>query len=295
MSDPPALSVIVAAIDGGFLAATLEALVRQRGDRAVEILVVANPGWTDPTSALDPSVAIVIATRPGLVPHLWGLGMSRARGSIVAITIAGCVPDPGWMDAVLSAYADADVVAVGGPIVPDDASSLVDRALVFARYGPYLPPVSSRRDAEVPGDNGSYRRRAIAADLPTYATDGFWEAEVNASLRRRGGVLCLTPAMRVRHTHSFGAAAFCRQRWQHGRLFGAARARRLSAMSRGALALAAPLTAALMTVRAARHAMRARLVAAFVPTLPVVVVFYLCWTLGEAGGLLRQSGRDGGR
>jgi hypothetical protein len=291
MSESPvAVSVVIAAIEGASVAATVDALAAQRGGREVEILVVANPGWPAPTASATSGARMVVAPQPTLVPHLWGLGLSQARGSIVALTIAGCVPEPGWLSALLAAYAvDARVAAVGGPIVPAADSGMVDRALVFTRYGPWLPPVSTGDSAEVPGDNGSYRRMAIAPDLGSFAAHGFWEADVNAALRRRGAVLRMAPGMRARHTHSFGAAAFCRQRWQHGRIFGAARRPRSSMPARVGRAAAFPLIAVLMTMRAARHASRGGLLTSFVLVLPVVLLFYLCWTAGEASGMLRAA------
>jgi hypothetical protein len=291
MSESPvALSVVIAAIEGASAAATVDAVLAQGGDLDVEILVVANPGWLDSTASAAPGARILVAPQPTLVPHLWGLGLSQARGSIVALTIAGCVPEPGWLNALLAAYTgDSRVAAVGGPILPAADSGMVDRAVVFTRYGPYLPPVSTDDSAEVPGDNGSYRRMAIAADLGSFAARGFWEADVNAALRRRGAVLRMAPGMRMRYTHSFAAAAFCQQRWQHGRIFGAARRSRSSMPARVVRAAAFPLIAVLMTMRAARHASRGRLLTSFVIVLPVVLLFYLCWTAGEASGMLRAA------
>jgi hypothetical protein len=233
-------------------------------------------------------VRLLVRSSAGLVPQLWGHGIAQSRGRIIAITIAGCVPDPGWIDALLDAHEGADA-AVGGPIVQAEGAPLSDRALAFARYGAYLPPVSASATAEVPGDNGSYKRSAIEAGLASIAADGFWEAEVNAMLRATGQTLRMLPRMRMTHTHSFGAGAFCRQRWQHGRLFGAGRARRLPLPARVVRAALAPVTLAVMTARAAGHARRAGMLSQFIPVLPVVVLFYACWVAGESAGLLAGS------
>lgn len=288
---PIALTVVVAALDTApDVEPCLRAMTAQVAERPIEILVVANPGH--PMAAggawATPGVTPIVAPIAGLVPDLWALGIQRARGAIVAVTISGCVPAPGWIDSILEAHRSPDA-AVGGPIVQADRSRYGDWAVCFARYGPYFPPLSTSPTPEVPGDNGSYKRDALAPDLDAIARMGFWEVEVNAALRARGASLRLDPRMTVAHTHSYGVAAFCRQRWTHGRRFGAARAARLGIGARLARVAAAPITLAVMLARAGGHAKRAGLTGRFVTAAPLVGLFYAFWLAGESAGLISRT------
>ena len=286
----PRLSVIVAAVEGAAIRPTLDTLSAQRAGRDIEIVLVSNPDHAEVAAAARHHSDVRVLVRPvtGLVPHLWGYAMAHTTSDIVALTITGCVPDSGWLDAVLTAHRGGEA-AVGGPIIQDLPAPVADRALCFARYSAYLPPVSAGSDAEVPGDNGSYKRAAIEDQLPTIATDGFWEAAINATLRARGWKLRMDPAMRMIHTHSLRPRLFCQQRWRHGRIFGATRARSLSWPGRIARTAAAPAILVVMAARAGGHARRARLFRQFIPALPWVLVFYACWVAGESVGLLTGS------
>jgi O-antigen biosynthesis protein len=102
-----------------------------------DVLVVDNA----PTNA----AAREVAERHGaryVVEPVPGLSRARNRGvrastsDIVAFTDDDCVPDPGWLAALLDPFGDSRVMAVGGQIrslndpgpVPDDQSRVVDNA-----------------------------------------------------------------------------------------------------------------------------------------------------------------------
>jgi len=288
---PIALTVVVAALDSApDVGRCLRAIASQVAGRPIEILLVANPAHARAADAARaiPEVTLVVAPIAGLVPDLWALGIQHARGVIIAVTISGCVPAPGWIDAMLDAHRGSDA-AVGGPIVQDARAGFADWAVCFTRYGAYFPPLPATAVPEVPGDNGSYKHDALAPDLDAIARMGFWEVEVNAALRSRGASLRMDPRMTVTHTHSYGVAAFCRQRWIHGRRFGAERAARLGLGARLARVAAAPVTLAVMLARAGGHARRAGSTGRFVMAAPIVTLFYAAWLAGESAGLLARA------
>ena len=284
----PDLSVIVAAVDGrDDVAAALRAVREQDASAQLEILLVANSGHpgVGVARAMD-DVTVVVSDVPRLVPELWGQGVAASRGEIVALTTTACLPGAGWVQNLRRLHQD-DVAAVGGPLVQQAPAPVGDWALYYARYGAFMPPADTRPDAEVPGDNGSWKREAIAPDLDDIGRRGFWELDVNAGLRRRGRRLLMHDDVTARHTHSFGVGAFCRQRWEHGRLHGRSRA---ANGARRLLALAAPLAWGSMLLRVSRRVLVHRAHrATFARALPVIALFYACWVGGEALGLL-----DGG-
>lgn len=282
----PELSVIVVAVDGrDDVVDTLRAVRAQDSSGQLEVMLVANAGHAglDAAAAVQ-GVTIVVSDVPRLVPELWGLGVAASRGPVVALLTAACVPGPQWVRALLRLHR-GDVAAVGGPLEQRTPAAIGDWALYFARYAAFMPPAGLRDDAEVPGDNGSWKREAIAPDLDHIARDGFWELEVNARLRARGRRLLMHDELTVWHTHSFGIGAFCRQRWEHGRLHGRSRA---ATGTSAVVACAAPLAWGSMLLRVSRRVLgHGRHRATFAAALPVIALFYACWVSGEAVGLMQ--------
>ena len=149
-----------------------------------------------------------------LAPQLWARGIDRARGQIVALTLASMAPVPGWAAAVRDAMTDG-VAGVGGAIEPGPGLTALDWAVHLCRYSAYLLPFSNRPVSTLPGDNAAYRREAIERWRPLWA-GGFWEIEIDAALVESGARLILTPAIVVRHGRSAGFLDFCRNRFAHG-------------------------------------------------------------------------------
>ena len=286
----PEVSVIIAAIDGRPDVDTAISAVRsQARDRSIEILLVANPSHPCTIVNQRTGVTLLVSDRQRLVPELWGLGVVRAQGAIVAITIAGCTPQGNWFDAMIVGHESAHA-AIGGPIEQHVSGRLVDWAVYFVRYAAYMQPLRSGRVLQVPGDNGSYKKDAIEHERDTIAAEGFWEYEINERLVARGHTLNMAPDMTVWHTHSFGMRSFARQRWQHGRIFGRSKASAMTAAARLMRAMLAPLSLATMVQRAARHVFtRRRHRLQFLRALPHIVLFYACWIAGETAGLFQAA------
>lgn len=219
-------------------------------------------------------------TGDALVPDLWKRGIDVTTGEWVAVTTAQCVPDGDWVESLLASI-DPEVDAVGGPIEPGSTGP-VETAVLLLRYSPYLLPFDRHSAVEVPGDNAVYRRSAIE-NVKERWLQGFWENEVNAAMIAAGDTLVMDPRPVVRHSFSGGIAAFCRQRFRHGKEFGARR----SSQGRWR-AVFAPAVPGIFLVRILRR-IRARgdLRARFLPALPALLLFLLAWTAGETIGLLR--------
>jgi hypothetical protein len=301
MSDTPRavdLSIVVALSGRGTLPSFVTALKPQLGGTAAEVLVVGPVSTADRDTLAGLAISganwTLIERQPGeLVPTLWALGVGRAQGRFVAITMSSCVPDAIWVKAILRACREG-VAAVGGAIEMPDGCSLVDRAIYFVRYTSYMLPFVAGPVAEIPGDNGTYRRDALREQMDWITAHGFWETEINAVLRRQQRGLWMDPAIVVFHKGSFGAAAFSRQRLQHGRIFGAMRRDGLSPVARAARVAMTPVVPVLMALRILRSLLRKRrLVGSFIAPLPLTMWFLSCWALGESLGILMGApGRE---
>ncbi|HTK28145.1 MAG TPA: hypothetical protein VL309_01245 [Vicinamibacterales bacterium] len=285
----PLISIVLAAVNPrATLGPWLAALEPQARGRAVELLVAA-AGDVDAVRALVADRAATVLGGPddALVPALWGLGMAAARGRVIAVTISACLPSPGWLDAVVRAHDESPAAGIGGVIdLAPDAGPL-DRAVHLVRYTSYLPPQPAREVEEIAGDNGTYKRSAIADLLPAIARDGFWEPEIHRVLRARGEHLRVDPGLLVTFGGSPSAAAFARQRFRHGRVFGRERGRSRPWLARAARACAAPLVPPVMLARALRTVRdRGRLDGRTIAAAPLAACFLACWAAGEAAGWL---------
>jgi hypothetical protein len=272
--------VIVAARDsGGTTPISLREIQTQLLSLDAELIVVAPAGSREATLAAGSGRLITLPGDP-LVPDLWRAGLVASEADLVVFTIAQCVPEPGWLVALVSAL-DAGASAAGGPVRLGSRRPEV-AAVYFLRYSPYFLPFATHDSGEVPGDNAIYRRSAIDRVAGSWS-HGFWENEVNAALRRRGERLVMDPRPVVRLRTGGGVGAFCRQRYRHGKVFGAWRRSSGAGQWR---ALLAPLVPLVFLARIARR-VRPNERGALVASLPFLLLYLVCWTAGETAGLLR--------
>lgn len=290
----PELSVVIAAHNArASVAACLGALQKQCAGCRAEIIVVDNS--TDGTAAIVtarfPDVRLLLATPEQWVPELWETGIRASRAAIVALTTAHCVPDDDWMQEVLAAHDGSDYVGIGGAIESDASASLVDWAVYLCRYARYMKPFAPYVIHDIPADNASYKRWALDR-CTDVRVRGFWEPDIHAKLTGEGYRLFMTPRIGVRHMRSFTFKDFMRQRFWHGRQFGSSNAMRLSAVSRLAHIVAAPLIPFLMLTRIARQVLRRRRhIAQLLLATPVILLFLASWATGELMGYVVPTGR----
>lgn len=277
----PVLSIVVAhpGPDGAG-SACLEALRPQVG-ADVEVIVVA----AAPIARPVPHWFEELVVPGGLAPELWAAGVVRAEGTIVGLLSTAVAPGAHWVARTLAVHATG-AAAVGGPIEPGAGGTLVDWALWFCRYAPYLPPLVNPEAVEVPADNASYLRRVLVRYRELYERS-FLEPFLHDAMRADGHAVRMTSERTVRTLGGARATAFCRQRFLHGRAHGA---RRSEGQRRGPIlraALTAPLVPAVMTARAVASVMaKRRYRARCLASLPLMVAFYCCWAAGELVGRL---------
>lgn len=291
-----ALSVVVGSHNAeATIAPCLESLLPQCDAAGAELLVVDNS--TDSTKAVletrFPEVTVIPAAPAQHIPELWGLGMQAATGDIVAITTAHAVPASDWVPQILHAHAASEAAGIGGCIENDPAGTLTDWAICFCRYSRFMPPLESQTVLDIAGDNASYKRWALERYAHTWR-NGFWEPDVHAAILKGGGTLHLVPDLKVCHTRSFDVKGFVRNRWAHGQQYGGSEAVRQN-LGRRLLRIAqAPLVPFVLLRRVAqavwdKQAYRR----VFVRAVPLILLFYVSWAMGEAVGYLRGTPPEG--
>jgi GT2 family glycosyltransferase len=116
----PEISVVIPHLNQpGALAACLDALGRQTlAPGRFEVVVVDNGSRPLPTHVVAslPEVHLAYAPEPGPGPAR-NRGVALARAEILAFLDADCIPDPGWLAAILAAFAAEPATAVLGGAV----------------------------------------------------------------------------------------------------------------------------------------------------------------------------------
>jgi hypothetical protein len=280
---PESVTVVVgASVPGASLEACLEALAPQIDDEVEVLVCEAQPA---PSHLRDRfGWATFIEVTGALVPELWREGIDRARGDIVALTIAQMEPAENWIAAIRDEQSRVPIV--GGAIEPGRRLRLRDWGEYFCRYARDMLPFEGRRNVDLPGDNAAYRRELIQRHSELYR-DGFWEPVVHHHLAGEGVVCWHSPALVVRQGRSFGWRAFVRQRLAHGRKYGHQRGANFSQTRNLVGVLGSPLVPFLMTYRVLHQVMskRSRRLRALA-ALPVIFSFNLAWAGAEALGHL---------
>jgi len=152
-TEAPRASVVVCTNRGPErLGKCLDALARQCGREAIELIVV-DDGAPQPLAELCERYGAKLVVHPanlGLAAAR-NTGWRAARAPIVAFTDDDCCPHPGWVKALLDAYDDPLVAAVGGEICATGVSGLL-RA-----YYQLRPPIAPL-EAEL-GESSSLSHR----------------------------------------------------------------------------------------------------------------------------------------
>lgn len=283
------ISVVVASHNARMsIEECLAVLVAQRRETGAEILVVDNStdGTTEIVRERFPDLKLVVEPPSAFIPELWGIGIRQSVGDIVVITTAHCIPDKDWLTRILKAH-EAPAPAIGGAIENDESASIVDWAIYFCRYSPYMPPLREGFVSEIAGDNASYKRMYIDRCQNVWG-NGFWEPAVHAELKKAGLSLLLVPSIVIHYKRSFGFLSFIKQRFQHGMQFGGERASRLSMPKRVLYIVFSPTIPLMFLARITRQVLtKRRHVEKLLMAFPILVLFLLAWACGELVGYLR--------
>ena len=283
-----ALSIIVAVGDGA-RGGWFDALLREAADVRADVLLVGDLERDSATyhregASAGVTVSIVYAEAGTLVPVLWGRGVDTARGAMVALTSSECTVEVGWARALMAGL-EAGYAGVGGRLALAPQPSHAARALFYLRYAAFLatPDQSPREVRDIAADNAAYRADVLRQYAARHA-DGFWEVETHHLMRANGARFALIPGMTVLFTGAPRISAVMRQRFAHGRHFGAWRAR-VGARRVWQMVLAAPLVPFVLFGRAI-NASRA-VGAGAGPVLATAWPFLLfagAWAAGEGVG-----------
>src|SRR4051794_19155398 len=115
----PVVSVVVPARNSAELVGlALAAIPREIAAGPVEVIVVDDASEDDTAAVAERAGAKVVRLAAHSGPAgARNAGIAAASAPLIAFTDADCVPAPGWLEAIVAALGDADLVT--GPVLPD--------------------------------------------------------------------------------------------------------------------------------------------------------------------------------
>lgn len=206
-----------------------------------DILIIDNAPSNDDTAqlAIDLSARYVRETRPGL-DWARNRAISEARSDIIAFTDDDARPDRLWLRAIASAFAEPEVMALTGLVLPVELETIAQNRFEFVYGGMskgFRRRLVRRRTLTVRdllwasgfgvGANMAFRRRLftevglfdVALDVGT-PSGGGGDVEMFHRLVARGHTLIYEPEALVWHTHRKDSASLRRLVYDNGRSFG---------------------------------------------------------------------------
>ncbi len=301
MAKKLSLSIIVTVVSGkAALRRCLESLAPQIDPAETEVIVPYDQ-WAAEVGGLAQEFPQVhfhfyddlglasSSSVPALAHRLYdrrrAVGLSLARGRIIAMTEDHAVPADDWVRRIIAAHAQSYAV-IGGAIDIDNAiDHPLNRALYYCDFGRYGSPLTSGEAEYVSDVNVSYKREALDAICDVWR-EAYHETTVHWALRSRGEVLYLDPRLAVyQHRPAITWRQAYRERIEWGRVFAETRVVAISFGRRLFYAVSAPALPALLLLRVWKQMLRQRLAPGrIIQTLPVAAVLLTGWALGELIG-----------
>ncbi|MGH9839346.1 MAG: glycosyltransferase [Blastocatellia bacterium] len=293
-SNAPELTVVVASPYSVYdIKQFLEALHNQNQGGKVEVIVAE--------CCLDGSMEEVITDYPDVsfirypertpLPVLWGDGIARSKGRIIAITDSTCLVGPDWVAAIIEAHRTPHPV-IGGAVEATGIKRPLDWAVYFCEYGQFMRPLRSGAASELPGNNISFKRPALETGRE-FVRNGFWKTHWCRKLQAEGIELVSAPSVVVSYRKSYQLVPFLIRRYHHGRCFAGMRVAQASLSTRVSYAAGCGLLPFLFLARVIGTIFpKKRYLKEFALSLPYIMLAVVSWSFGEFRGYLAGPGKS---
>jgi glycosyltransferase involved in cell wall biosynthesis len=290
----PRLSVIIASIDAiEKLKSCLEALNKQSKDKNIEIIACAycDENLLQDVKGLFPQVEFIHFLEKSTLPQLWGAGITRASGQIIAITDSTCIISENWISSILKAHESQHPV-IGGAVETAELNKWVDWAAYFCEYGQFMYPLKQGVVNVLPGNNISFKRWALDEGRE-FVQDGFWKTYWCRKLQEKGYELISEPTILIYYNKTYDFIPFLIRRFRHGRCFGGMRNEQISLLKRSVYALGSPILPFIFLTRIIKVIIsKKRFLIEFMFSFPITVLAIGMWALGELWGYVFGTGKS---
>lgn len=283
------ISVVIASGAGGvFLARCLASLAPQVQFPGIEVIVVDRCGedFISGIEAQFPFVQVIRTdnTRRPSVPELRAIGSAHATGEVVAVIEEHCIAPAGWIAAIEQGFQETDA-GIGGPILDDSYSKMMDWAVYFSEYHNYLPPWQDGPRFTLNGANIAYRRNKLL-EYEHLLGSGYWEVVLHPLLAQDGGFWAVAK-MGVRHTGPFAFGYYIEQRYLLSRVWGGTQRETVGLKRRILYLITGPFIPFLLLLRIfLRVRGQPKYLGKFFRALPLLIPILVAYVWGEWLGYL---------
>lgn len=285
----PRLSVIIAAHNGkkellSCLSPLKEQYSLEKPDTC-EIIVVGylNEETKKCIEEKFPMVKALQTSTPLSVPNLRSLGIKASKGDILAMLEDHCVPANDWIQTILSNHQIEQITVVGGAVENNCTARITDWAVYFFEYSTFMNPISKRKTTSLPGNNISYKNFVIQY-FEDMLEQNLWESFWHSRLIQKGIFLTTDPDMIVYHNRSFHIMKFWLISFKHGYNYAVARLQH-SLFRQTLWIVFSTFLPLILTFRVGYCILKKqRHLKEFIASSPIILWFYIGWTLGEIIG-----------
>ena len=292
----PRISVLFPAILGFASAETaLACWNRQAHQDQFEILILfpQHLGPSPEEASRLPRNWVLIPYEAGELHQVRALGVDHARGEYVVLAEDHCVPDPDWMDAMLSRTQEG-WDGIGCALRAGNREGCWPEASFLIGYGEWMMPVQGGPSEVLCGWNGTIRTERVRQFGKELAAEMLMGAFLVKKLKDQGCRFYLEERARMRHFDPDGFSCEMFLLFLVGLGFGAKRTVTWSLPLRWLYPLGVPIVAMLHWKRAYTHFRRAGIRAGMgFDTLAAALVLACAWALGEGCGAVLGPRRVG--
>jgi glycosyltransferase involved in cell wall biosynthesis len=288
MTDAP-ISAIVASYNAReTIAACLDSLRKQTSAGILEIIVVdsSEDGTAGIVSREFPEVRLFTSAGRKYPGDARNIGVSHAKGEILAFIDADCVASPDWAREIVRAHGGSDAV-IGGTIDNANPESAAGWAAYFCEFSQWMPGTPGGPVGEIPTCVLSVKRWVFDQYGPFLEGTYSGDTAFNWRLAEGGVRRLLVPSIRISHRNIDRLGDFLRKQIWHGRFFASVRTRekRFSRGKRLAHILGTPLLPFVLGGRVAGRVMASgTYVRPFLGAAPLVFLGLCFWSWGELLG-----------
>jgi cellulose synthase/poly-beta-1,6-N-acetylglucosamine synthase-like glycosyltransferase len=214
----PLISVVVPAYNAQeVLGNCLNALERQTVPREEYEIIVVNDGSSDGTqeAAIGRDVILISQPHRGAAAAR-NAGAHRAQGEIILFLDADCVPESTWIEAMISPFADQDIVGISGRIRTHQ-KGLVPRFIQLEYDDRYKNIAKHYYIDHINTAAGAYRRETFLESRGFLENLlGAEDVELSFRLASRGHKMVSSPKAIVYHQHPESILEYVRRKYHYG-------------------------------------------------------------------------------
>jgi glycosyltransferase involved in cell wall biosynthesis len=183
-----------------------------------EIIVVDGHSSDDTLNIVSKFPVRVFFEDGGTRASACNVGISNAKGEIVAFTDDDCVVPENWLENIARNFTNRELQVLGGPSLTPPESTRLEKAL-GATYTQviHLTAFGNRSGENVGGCNSAYRRRTVI-DLGGFNEKLITaeETELHYRIYQNGGKIFYDPNMTVFHFSRASFRLFFKQFYRYG-------------------------------------------------------------------------------